>query len=154
MIIRDSCSAPVELLSGSSSAPKLLFGACSIFKRKGVEGLQENSDKKCDTSGFPISQILSAITFTDSETICKKRHRFSECSFQKCRCEAIFYRKILKLFFKNSIDNKYQHEGGKFQPKNTCKPVVTGRTEWKCCGRYPDRKPYNRVTRNCRNPEL
>ena len=39
VIIRDSCSAPVKLLSGSSSAPKLLFGACSIFKRKGVEGL-------------------------------------------------------------------------------------------------------------------
>ena len=135
-----------------------LDAACREFQQcqrcLTIDYQQENSDKKCDTSGFPISQILSAITFTDSETICKKRHRFSECSFQKCRCEAIFYRKILKLFFKNSIDNKYQHEGGKFQPKNTCKPVVTGRTEWKCCGRYPDRKPYNRVTRNCRNPEL
>ena len=37
--IRGSCSAPVELRFGSSSAPKLLFGACSVFKPKGVVGL-------------------------------------------------------------------------------------------------------------------
>ena len=111
-----------------------------------------STTKNCDTSGFPISPILSAVTLSDSEIICKQRYRYSECSYQKCRCEAVFYRTILKVFFKNDIDENWSHE--KFDAKNECQPVVTGRKDWKCCGRYPDRKPYNYLTRSCREKDL
>ena len=43
LFIRGSCSAPDELYFSSCSAPKLLFGACSVSKQKGVEGLNEQN---------------------------------------------------------------------------------------------------------------
>jgi hypothetical protein len=46
LFVRGSCSAPVELLFSSCSAPKLMFGACSVLKQKGVVGLAKKSHTK------------------------------------------------------------------------------------------------------------
>ena len=91
LFVRGSCSAPVELLFSSCSAPKLLFGACSVFKQKGVEGLR-------------VIRIFLVLFWLFLARICKKKPKSPKKPQKKATQFILIHRSPLhKKIFLNYI---------------------------------------------------
>lgn len=134
-------------------ADRLCRDASLCFECATIDGDAENA--KCNPYNQDYTSTvvrnpktpntLSGISFT-----CPwDKNNFDSCSVRTCLCELNFISKIWSMMIAGgAVNNDYKHSNGKFDVAAQCQSNSNPHDK-KCCGTYPDRKPFNSESNEC-----
>jgi len=150
------CNLGSDLMKGSGPVQNVFDGICKKFNLCLRCARWDGVDQGYGCN--PLTDNYNALGNPAFGTDCSAANQGDDCGVSLCSCNVNFFQRLLELLWSNTYyDDSYLHENGFDTSVCFSSDYQDNDVELSCCGKYPDRFPYNKLSDDkecCANTRL